>query len=219
MVFLDGGLDVARLGGVDDLVLQVLALGTHAARSIHTLLELIILPAKDVISVLTVAGVVAVAEVEWLGSVRGPLALVVEGSGVPDNLVHELRNPDGVGGWAAASQAKEVGRAGSRVGNVRLVVWAVQVLSVPAAVQLIRTYTRTKLSQNLRREEDVGADSTLARCGWQGLSVELSVSARCGVITSKVGAGVASVAVLHLHLGVDLAVGWVTDEHAESLSN
>ena len=36
-------------------------------------------------------------------------------------------------------------------------------------------------------------------------------------VTSKVGTGVATVAVLALHVGIHCAPGWVTDEHAETL--
>lgn len=50
---LDGLLDAALLRSIDSLVLHVLALGAEAARCIHTLLEGIALPAKDVIGVLS----------------------------------------------------------------------------------------------------------------------------------------------------------------------
>lgn len=59
-------LHAAGLGLGNVLVLHVLALGSEAVGGIHTLLELIALPAKDVIGVLTVASVVTVAEVERL---------------------------------------------------------------------------------------------------------------------------------------------------------
>lgn len=137
MVLLDNRLDAALLGLVNGLRLHVLALGAHAARCIHTLLESIALPPEDVISVLAIAGVIAIAEVEGLGAIRGPLSLVVERSGVPDNLVHELRNTDGVTGWAVASQAQESSRAIGRVGNVRPVIRAVKIFAVPATSYIV----------------------------------------------------------------------------------
>jgi hypothetical protein len=69
---------------------------------------------------------------------------------------------------------------------------------------------------SLRGKQDVGADATFARCGGQCLGVELAVGAGGGVVAAVVGAGVASVAVLHLHLGVLLAVQGVADEHAKA---
>lgn len=66
MVLINDSVDVARLRSTDVLIDHILALSAHAARSIHPLLELIALPAENVIGVLTVAGVIAVAEVEGL---------------------------------------------------------------------------------------------------------------------------------------------------------
>lgn len=82
---------------------------------------------------LAVSGVVSRAQVEGLGSVLGPLRLVVELSGVPDHLVHQLGDADGVGRWARASETEEVRGAGRGVGDVVLVVGGVEVLSIPAA--------------------------------------------------------------------------------------
>jgi hypothetical protein len=83
--------------------------------------------------VLAQAGVVTGAENEGLRAVGGPLRLVVELGGVPDDLVHELRDADRVRRRAVAAQAEEVGRARGGVRNVSLVVGRVQVLAVPAA--------------------------------------------------------------------------------------
>jgi hypothetical protein len=171
-VLLDAGLDAALLRGVNGLDLHVLALGTEAARGVHALLELVAPPSEDVIgceivsghstetvsedhTMLSVAGVVTVAEVEWLGAIRGPLSLVVEGSGVPDDLVHQLGDPDGVRRRAVSAQAKEVGGAARGVGDVRPVVGAVEILAVPAG-----------------GEVDVGADTTLADILGQMLGIE-----------------------------------------------
>ncbi len=53
------------------------------------------------------------------------------------NLVHELRNADGVGRRAATAQAKEGCGTSSGIGNVILVVRAVEVLAIPAAKALL----------------------------------------------------------------------------------
>lgn len=49
VVLLDGGLHGALLRIINALRLHILALGTHAARGIHALLESIALPAEDVV--------------------------------------------------------------------------------------------------------------------------------------------------------------------------
>jgi hypothetical protein len=89
------------------LVSHRLALRTHAVRRIHSNLQLVSLPAEDVVGVLPVAGAVAVAEDKGLRAVGGPKVLVVEGSSVPDDFVHELRNADGVRGGAGAAKVEE----------------------------------------------------------------------------------------------------------------
>lgn len=67
---------------------------------------------------LSVASVVAVAEVEGLRAIRGPLSFIVEGSGVPDNFVHELRDADGVRSWAVAADAQESSRSVHGMSNM-----------------------------------------------------------------------------------------------------
>jgi hypothetical protein len=83
---------------------------------------------------------------------------------------------------------------------VRLVVGAVEVDTVPAG-----------------GEQEVGSDTALALALGELLRVELVVHAGRASVTAEVGAGVAAVAVLALHVGVDCASGGVTDEHAETL--
>lgn len=200
MVLLDNRLNSTLLRSSNILVLHRLTFSAHAIRRIHPDLKLVALPAKDVISMLPVAGVVAVAEVEGLRAVGGPQALVIEGRGVPDDLVHQLRDAHGVSGWAFASQAEKVGWAGLGVGYVRLVVWAVEIDAVPA-----------------RREDDVGTNAALARCRGEVLCIELVVHAWCTGVASEVGAGVAAVAVGALQDSVDCAPGWVACEHTEAL--
>ena len=134
MILVDARSNLALLSIVDGLVLEVLALGTEASRRIHALLEFIVLPAKHVVTVLAETSVVTVAEIEGLRAVGGPDALVIEGSGVPYDLVHQLGNADGVAGWAAASKTEEVGGTGGWVGNMSLVIGRIEVLAVPATV-------------------------------------------------------------------------------------
>lgn len=71
--------------------------------------------------------------------VRGPLSFVVELSRVPDDLQHDLGDLHGVGGWAVAADARagEESGAGLGVCDVRLVIWAVEVDTVPAAGVLL----------------------------------------------------------------------------------
>jgi hypothetical protein len=125
--------NLALLSGINSLVLKILALRAHAVCRIHALLEFIILPAKNVVTVLSETGVITVAQIEGLGAVGRPKALVVERGSVPDDLVHELRNTNGVGGRAAASEAEEVRRARGRICHVSLMVRRVEVLPVPTA--------------------------------------------------------------------------------------
>lgn len=96
MVLLDGSLHAALSGIRNCLRLEARALGTHAPRSVHGALKRITLPSEDVVSVLSQSCVVAGAEIEWLRSVCWPLLLVVKLGSVPDNLVHQLGNPDGM---------------------------------------------------------------------------------------------------------------------------
>lgn len=79
---------------------------------------------------------------EGLRAVLRPQVWVVKLAGVPNDLVHELREADGVGGGAGAAGLEG---AGSRVGDVGAVVGAVDVHAVPA-----------------RRERDGRADPAVA---------------------------------------------------------
>jgi hypothetical protein len=74
-------------------------LGTFVAVAVrvHGDLQRLALPAEDVIAVVPQARRVPVAPDERLGAVLGPLGGdVVEGRGVPDDLVEELRDRDRV---------------------------------------------------------------------------------------------------------------------------
>jgi hypothetical protein len=103
MVLLHNTLNCALLRRRNILVSHRLALGTHAVRRIHSNLQLVALPAEDVVGVLTVAGAVSVAKDKGLRAIGGPHALVIEGRSVPDDFVHELGNADGVRGGAVST--------------------------------------------------------------------------------------------------------------------
>ena len=60
----------------------------------------------------------------------GPVLGVVELARIPHDLVHQLRQADGVGVGTGSGRFKA---AGDRVGDVALVVGRVEVLAVPAS--------------------------------------------------------------------------------------
>lgn len=66
---------------------------------------------------------------ERLGPICGPVGLVVELSGVPHDLVHDLRKLDRV---ACRAWARRLEGPAAGVCYVRLVVWAIDVHSIPA---------------------------------------------------------------------------------------
>lgn len=72
-IVLDNVLDVALLSDINSLVLQVLAFSAHAVGGIHAFLELIILPAKHVVTMLAQSCVVTIAEIERVGVTSLPL--------------------------------------------------------------------------------------------------------------------------------------------------
>lgn len=96
MILLHNRLNSTLLRIVNLQLLQTSTASTHTPRSIHRLLQTIILPPKDIISMLSQASWITGAENERLRAIRGPLGLVVEASGVPDNLEHELWDADWV---------------------------------------------------------------------------------------------------------------------------
>jgi len=107
---------------------------THAASLIQTILESGALPSEDVIGVLAIAGAVAGAENEWLRSIRRPVSLVVECGSIPNNFQHELGNLDWMGRWASTTDtgASEGLGTSSWVGDVVLMIFAIEVLAIPA---------------------------------------------------------------------------------------
>jgi len=70
-------------------------------------------------------------------TILGPVSLVVELAGIPNNFQHKLRDLDGMGRWAitAGAGSSESGGSVLGVGDVRLVVGAVEVLAVPATTR------------------------------------------------------------------------------------
>lgn len=109
MVFLHDPLDTTLGSHIDLLRLEVRALGTHAARSIHGLLERVALPAKDVVGMLAQAGVVACAEIKGLRAICRPVVGIIKGCRVPDHLVHQLRDAHGMSRGTFTTQTQEGG--------------------------------------------------------------------------------------------------------------
>jgi len=85
-IFFHRLLNLALICDTDVLSLKSAAVCGKAAIRIHGLLQRVVFPAEDVVSVLSVAGGVACAQNEGLGAVCGPVCLVVELGGVPYNL-------------------------------------------------------------------------------------------------------------------------------------
>lgn len=111
------------------LILQLGAPVTVAVR-VHGDLQRVAFPAKHVVSVVAVAGRIAVAPDERLGAIFRPLGLVVERRRVPDDFVEQLRNADGVRGWTGAAVFE---RAALGIRYVAGVVGGVEVDAIPAA--------------------------------------------------------------------------------------
>lgn len=109
VILLDNGLDSALVRLVEALSGQALAGGAEAA-VVHGVLQRIVLPAKYVVTVLSVAGAgycasvldctrsgvnsrIASRQDKWLRAVCGPFSLVVELGRVPDNLQEHCQFP------------------------------------------------------------------------------------------------------------------------------
>ena len=94
---------------------------------------------------------------EGVGPVGGPQALVVGELGhVPHELEHDLGQLDGVALRAVAATRGAAEAAGA-VGDVRLVVDAVEVLAVPAAVESVSMFSILSPHPPLV-EEELGFD-------------------------------------------------------------
>jgi hypothetical protein len=126
-------------------------LAVNEAILVHDLLQRVVLPAEQVITMSAVSGAteldqrggqwhenyaalylrIAKAPLEGLRAICGPVGRVVERSGVKDDLVHQLWDLYGMGSRAGSSRLKG---ATLRVGDVIHVVGRVEVDSVPAAV-------------------------------------------------------------------------------------
>ena len=139
---------VARIRGTY-LSLKALARWSETL-VLHSMLKRVILPTEHVIAMLSIARAgqycqyggfkrvggtilrITVAQDERLRAILRPVFLLVEGAGIPDNFVVNLRDLDGVRRRALSGDG---GKAGGAVGGVRNVinmVGAVEVLSVPA---------------------------------------------------------------------------------------
>ena len=125
------GASAVLLGGLDGQTSLGASL-VEVAAVVHGQLQRVVLPAEDVITV--GGGATAVHAVdEGVAAVRGEDALVHEGRRVPHELVHDLGQLDGVAGRASTTAGSTI----TAVGDVALVVGAVEVLTIPAAKEAI----------------------------------------------------------------------------------
>ena len=190
-------LHTTLLRSINTLRLHPRTTGPHTPARIHALLQRISLPPEYVIRVLAQAGMISRRQDKRLRPISRPLSLVVKLDSIPYDLVHELGDAHGVGRRTVSAQGEEGGGAGGRVGDVVLVVGRVVVLAVPAGWEG-HGDTPAAATGSSREARDV-----LARAGsaaeWALLHVGLAAEAD---------------PTRHL-LGI--AVGWVTNEHAEAL--
>jgi hypothetical protein len=129
-VLIDRALHLTRVHRTDRLTLQRLPVltGLEHAFVVHGLLQRVVFPAKEVISMCTIALVVIVRQEERVGAVLGPH--VVELRGIPERLVCDLWHADGMGSRAGFGISEGFVL---RVVHVVLMVGGVDVFAVPAA--------------------------------------------------------------------------------------
>jgi hypothetical protein len=97
---------------------------------IHSLLQSITLPSEHVIGVGTIAsGTAFKAPHEWVGTARRPHA--IELGRIPDSLEGHLGHTDWMRRGALGCAVEAFGVYG--VIHVRFVIWAVEVLAIPAS--------------------------------------------------------------------------------------
>lgn len=101
---------------------------------IQMLLEGVILPAEDIVSVAGVASRIASRPDEWLAAISGPVCLVVELPSIPNCLEQDLREPDGMslGAWATRFEG-----ARFRICHMVFVVRRIKVDSIPAGGEAV----------------------------------------------------------------------------------
>jgi hypothetical protein len=149
---------------------------------------------------LTVAGVVAGGKIERVGLSLGPEA--VELGGVPHNLVHQLRDSDGMSGGTVASKTQEGSWAADGVGDVVLVVGTVEILAIPACREVnVGSNTTGAWSRRESLGIDSKSDGQVKHSGqvmiwfcWGVDSLVVLAWSRC--VATEVWSGVASIAVL-----------------------
>ena len=126
--------NLTRLRRPNILIQQIRTLRPETPRHIHCPLQRSILPPKHVIAMLPKASIVARREHERLRAILGPIIGVVEARCIPDDLVHELRDAHGVRVGAGTAEGEEVGRSVNGVGYVGLMVYCVEVYTIPATI-------------------------------------------------------------------------------------
>lgn len=106
--------------------------GMEHAAVVHRTLQTISLPPKDIVSMCAVSLAVRVAPHERLRAIFGPH--VSKHGRIPHCLVRELRHLDRVRRWTWACWSEA---AFGRGEHVRLVVWRVEILPIPAAREVV----------------------------------------------------------------------------------
>lgn len=156
------------------------------------------------------------------GAIGGPHGLVGEGRDVPHELVHDLGELDGVSRGAGTAAVSAVSLA---VGDVALVVGAVEVLAVPAAkndgrsVRNLRLRTRcVGRHEDIRREDDGLSDHLARRVCGDVNSVTSSARGSADEVV-VVGRGPTTMADVRLVDLVCLGVCGVAGNHTEALDD
>lgn len=101
------------------------------AGGVHGLLKRISLPAEEVVSMRGVALLISGAPDEWLGSIGGPVGLVVELSCIPKSFKGDLGQSNGMRCGARAGGSESTVLCCCK--HVILVIGAIEVYSVPAS--------------------------------------------------------------------------------------
>jgi hypothetical protein len=203
-----------------------------SAPSVQSLLQNSFLPSEKVVTVPAVASSVEDISLSQLispandlrvtgaidkrlRSILRPKALVIKFPGIPHNLVHDLWQSDGVRRWAGSSRLE---CSATWVCDVRLVVWAVDIDSVPASMISSQLMPRPRsIERKCSRRKGNGCTNTATACAvWQRCRIIASAWSASEWILSDVGS--ATVAKLLLFVGT-CSKHWVADDHTETLSS
>jgi hypothetical protein len=107
---------------------SVLATLEHTPR-VHGALERVTLPSEDIVGMSTITAAIVIAHDKRVGVALLPHT--IELGCIPQSLVGELRDTDGVRGWAWPGVLEGVPNSVVHVGHV---VWGIEGLAIPASV-------------------------------------------------------------------------------------